>query len=93
MTQVNETKVIAPENTPATISTVPYILPVFWIISLAEINPHLPAVVEVGLYTFLCILLQLPLWYRKSVVGKKEENKSSSFDCKMEKGAPYGLNL
>ncbi|WP_052723130.1 signal peptidase I [Methanosarcina sp. WH1] len=72
-TQVNETKVIAPENTPATISTVPYILPVFWIISLAEINHYLPAIVEVGFYTFLPALLLFPLWYRKSVTGRKRK--------------------
>ena len=71
-TQINETKVIAPENTPAAISTVPYILPVFWIISLAEINPYLPALAEVGLYTFLPALLLIPLWYRKSVIGRKK---------------------
>ncbi|AKB33764.1 Signal peptidase I [Methanosarcina siciliae HI350] len=71
--QMNETKVIAPENTPATISTVPYILPVFWIISLAEINPYLPAAVEIGFYTFLSTLLLFPLWHRKSVIGKKKK--------------------
>jgi signal peptidase I len=73
LTQVNETKVIAPENTPATISTVPYILPVFWIVSLAEINPYLPALAEVGFYTSLSSLLLLPLWYRKSVIGRKSK--------------------
>ncbi len=73
VTPANETQVIAPENTSATISSVPYILPVFWIISLAEINPYLPALAEVGLYTFGSALLLLPLWYRKSTVGRKSK--------------------
>lgn len=69
----NETQVIAPENTPATISSVPYVLPVFWIIVLAGINPYLPAVVEIGLYTFLSTLLLIPLWYPKSSIGRKSK--------------------
>ncbi len=73
LTQVNETTVTAPENTPATISTVPYILPVFWIIAFSEINPYLPAFAEVVLYTCLSVLLLLPLWYRKSVIGRKSK--------------------
>lgn len=73
LAQVNETKVIAPENTPATISTVPYILPVFWIIALSEINPYLPALAEIVLYTCLPVLLLVPLWYRKSVIGRKSK--------------------
>ncbi len=72
-TQVNETKIIAPGNTPATISSVPYMLPVFWIIALAERNPYLPAVAEVGLYTFLPVLLLLPLWYQKSSIGRRSK--------------------
>jgi signal peptidase len=54
------------------ISSVPYILPVFWITSLAEINPYLPALTEIGLYTFCPVLILLPLWLRKSVVGRKK---------------------
>ena len=73
LTQVNETQVTAPENTPATISTVPYILPVFWIIALSEINPYLPALAEVVLYTCISVLLLFPLWYRKWVIGRKSK--------------------
>jgi len=69
----NETQVIAPDNTPSMISSVPYIMPVFWIIALAEINPYLPAVAEVGLYTFLSTLLLIPTWYRKSGIGRKSK--------------------
>lgn len=73
ITPANETQVTAPENTPATLSSVPYILPVFWIISLSEINPYLPFLAEVGLYTSLPALLLLPLWYRKSIIGRKSK--------------------
>ena len=65
----NTTQVIAPDNTPAKISSAPYILPVFWIIALAEINPYLPAAFGVVLYTSVFTLLLFPLWYRKSAVG------------------------
>lgn len=73
LTQVNETTVTAPQNTPATISTVPYILPVFWIVKLSEINPYLPALAEIVFYTCLSVMLMLPLWYRKSVIGRKSK--------------------
>ncbi|WP_229391543.1 signal peptidase I [Methanosarcina sp. DH2] len=65
----NITQVTAPENTPAAVSSVPYILPVFWIILLADINPYLPAIAGVLLYTSVFTLLLFPLWYRKSAVG------------------------
>lgn len=67
----NEIQVIAPENVHAKISSVPYILPVFWIILLAEINFYFPAVSEVVFYTFIFVLFLLPLWYRKRVAGRK----------------------
>lgn len=73
VTPDNETQVIAPENTPSTISSVPYVLPVFWVVRLAEISPYFPAIVEVGLYTFISTLLLIPLWYQKSSIGKKSK--------------------
>jgi signal peptidase len=54
-------------------SMTPVMLPVYWIIALSEINPYLPALAEVVLYTCLSSLLLLPLWYRKSVVGRKSK--------------------
>ncbi len=69
VSQANETQFIAPENTPAQISSVPYILPVFWIISLANINSYLPAAAEVVIYTSFVTLLLFPIWYRKSIIG------------------------
>ncbi len=75
ITPANETQVTAPESTPTTISSVPYILPVFWIIFLSEKNPYFPALAEIGLYTCLSVLFLLPLWYRKSSVGRKRKIK------------------
>jgi len=66
-----EIQVIAPKNMHVTISSAPYILPVFWVISLAEINPYLPMVAEIVLYTSIFTLFMFPLWYRKIVLGKK----------------------
>lgn len=66
----NGIQITSPENMSATISSVPYILPVFWIISLAEINPYLPVVAEIVLYTFVFTLFIFPLWYRKIVIGR-----------------------
>lgn len=67
----NEIQVTAPESMSATISSVPYILPVFWIISLAEINFYLPIVAEIVFYTSIFTLFLFPLWYRKITVGRK----------------------
>ncbi len=69
----NETKVVAPENMPAKISSVPYILPVFWIISLAEIDSYLPAVVGIVVYTSVFTFLLFPMWYTKSVIGRRRK--------------------
>ncbi|WP_054865249.1 hypothetical protein [Methanosarcina barkeri] len=55
ITPANETQVTVPEETPATVISVPYILPIFWIISLSEINPYFPALAEIGFtLAFLC---------------------------------------
>ena len=80
-TKVNEYEVSAPdgvvapstENTPAEISTVPYILPVFWIVELAEISPYLPAVAEILIYTSAFTLFLLPLWCKKKVRGRHKK--------------------
>lgn len=69
----NETKVVAPANMHAKISSVPYILPVFWIIALAEIDPYLPAVVGILAYTSVFTFLLFPMWYAKSVIGKRRK--------------------
>lgn len=73
LTQFNEIVVTAPENTPATISTVPYILPVFWIVELAEVDPYLPAVAEILIYTSAFTLLLMPLWCKKVIRGRHKK--------------------
>lgn len=69
----NETKVIAPDKTSVQISTAPYILPVFWIIAFAEINPYLPAVAEIIIYTSIFTLILLPIWYKKTIRGNHKK--------------------
>jgi signal peptidase len=69
----NETKVIAPGKTSVQISTAPYILPVFWIIAFAEINPYLPAVAEIIIYTSIFTLILLPIWYKKTIRGNHKK--------------------
>jgi signal peptidase len=69
----NATKVVAPENMPAKISSVPYVLPVFWIIALAAINPYIPATATIVAYTSVFTLLFFPLWYRKSVIRRRKK--------------------
>lgn len=69
----HETKVVAPENLPAKISSVPYILPVFWIIALSAINPYIPATATIVAYTSAFTLLFFPLWYRKSVIRRHKK--------------------
>ncbi|AKB78370.1 Signal peptidase I [Methanosarcina horonobensis HB-1 = JCM 15518] len=67
----SEILVNAPENMRVKISSAPYILPVFWVISLAEINPYLPVVAEIVFYTSIFTLSIFPLWYRKIELGRK----------------------
>jgi signal peptidase I len=76
LSPANESQVIAPENTAVLISTVPYILPVFWIVVLAKINPNLPAVAEIVIYTSAVILILSPIWYKKSIIGRHKKRTS-----------------
>ncbi|MDD3873120.1 MAG: signal peptidase I [Methanosarcina sp.] len=64
----NETQVIAPENTTVKLNTVPYILPVFWILELTKITPDLPVAAEIVVYTSISTLVLFPIWYRKSTI-------------------------
>lgn len=69
----NSTQVFAPENTPAKLSIVPYILQVFWITELAEINLYLPVAAGIFLYVSVFTFLLFPLWYRKSAIGARRK--------------------
>lgn len=73
ISQNNETQVIAPENTPAKLNTVPYILPVFWILELTKVNPYLPVAAEIVVYASIFTLILLPIWYRKSTIGRRRK--------------------
>ena len=47
------------------ISSTPYIMPVFWIAVLAGINPYLPLLISAILPPILITLILFPLWYEK----------------------------
>lgn len=72
----NESQITVPKNTPVQISSAPYILPVFWIISLANINSYLPATTEVVIHTSFVTLLLFPIWYKKSIIGRHKKRIS-----------------
>ncbi len=48
------------------VTSVPYVLPVLWIILLAQIDPYLPAFFIIVLYSSLAIVLSISLWFRKT---------------------------
>jgi signal peptidase I len=73
VSQKNENLITAPEGTPVQISTAPYILPVFWITALAGVNPYLPAVTEILVYTSIVVLIMRPFWYKKSIKGRHKK--------------------
>jgi signal peptidase len=88
---VNKTLVTAVENTPAKISSVPYILPVFWIISLAGISPYLPAAAGIAAYTAVFTLLLFPLWYRRStIVGRRKRIRFNRLFAKWKRTLHIG---
>jgi signal peptidase len=68
-----KTHITVPDNTPVQISSVPYILPVFWILALADINPYLPVFAEIVLYTSVFTLFLFPVWYKKSRIGRHKK--------------------
>lgn len=69
----SETLVEKSENTSDKIILVPYILPVYWLLIMAKINPNLPLIVEICLYTLLITFITVPLWYQKITIGKKSK--------------------
>ncbi|WP_440953374.1 signal peptidase I [Methanococcoides sp. FTZ1] len=48
------------------VTSVPYVLPVLWIILLAQVNPYLPVFFIVVLYSSLAVVISMPLWFRKA---------------------------
>jgi signal peptidase len=65
---------VAEENMHVKVSSVPYVLPVQWIIMLAEKGVFMPAVGVVLFYMGGVMLVTIPLWYRKSVRGEKKRS-------------------
>ena len=52
-------------RTSVAVSESPYILPVFWIVALAGVNPYLPCMVSILYPTILLALILFPLWMQK----------------------------
>jgi len=71
VTSSKETLVEKSESTGDKVILVPYILPVYWLLTMARINPSLPIIAEVCLYTLLITFITVPLWYQKITIGKK----------------------
>lgn len=71
VTSNNETLVEKSENKSDKIISLPYILPVYWLLIMAKINPYLPIITEICLYTLLITFIAAPLWYQKKTIGKK----------------------
>ena len=55
----------AEPGTLVAVSESPYILPVFWIIALAGMNPYLPCVIAILYPSILLTLMLAPLWIQK----------------------------
>ena len=55
----------AEPGTLVAVSESPYILPVFWIIALAGMNPYLPCVISILYPSILLTLILSPLWIQK----------------------------
>lgn len=58
--------IMSDEKLDVDIVAVPYVLPVFWIIKFAQINPYLPFIITIGVYTTFIAFVSLPLWYQRS---------------------------
>lgn len=67
----NSTTVNLGQEAKTSVSYVPYILPVFWIISLSRLHPLMPVTFIIIFYTLLILLITLPLWYRKIARKKR----------------------
>ena len=55
----------AEPGTLVAVSESPYILPVFWIVALAGMNPYLPCMVSILYPSILLALILFPLWIQK----------------------------
>ena len=71
VTPDNETQITKSEDARDQIISVPYILPVYWLLIIAKMNPYLPIVAETCFYTLLITFIAVPFWYKKIVIGKR----------------------
>ena len=76
----NENKVNINAATDTAITSVPYILPVFWIIAMAKINPYLPLAAIIALYTIIILLVLFPYWCQKP---NRMNNKETKYALKL----------
>lgn len=89
----NGTNIIrSDEQLQADIVAVPYFLPVFWIIKLAQMNPYVPFIATIGIYTIFIAFVSLPLWYQKSKhrMHNKPKHRKRSIMTHVKKFNPMG---
>lgn len=55
------------EDTLIAVSKSPYIMPVFWIDTLAKINPYLPGLVSSTVPTVILTLILSPIWFHRRI--------------------------
>ena len=55
------------ERTSIVISKAPYIMPVFWIVIMAKVNPYLPSIVSSILPSTSLTLALFPIWLRRRI--------------------------
>jgi len=58
------------EDAFITVSKSPYIIPVFWIDTLAKINPYLPGLVSSTIPPVILTLILFPIWFQRRVKYK-----------------------
>ncbi len=81
--QNGESIIRSDEQLEVDIVAVPYLLPVLWIIKLAQMNPYLPFIATIGIYTTFIAFVSLPLWYQRSkhrMHNKPKHRKLSLID-------------
>ncbi|MDO9516638.1 MAG: signal peptidase I [Methanosarcinaceae archaeon] len=85
--QNGESVIISDEQLEVDIVAVPYALPVFWIIKLAQTNSYLPFITTIGIYTTFITFISLPLWYQRSKhrMHNKPKHRKQSLINRMRK--------
>jgi len=58
------------EDALITVSKSPYIMPIFWIDTLAKINPYLPGLVSSTIPPVILTLMLFPIWFHRRVKYK-----------------------